>query len=329
MQLPSVMKRKKRFENEMNRLSRPKTERWATASEAKAEMRQSRLGETGLHSTAQLASTSLLQQQPQTPQLQQQQQLAATAAISQPSIASILPPTHAGPFPLEPTPLDVSAADRELLASQFAEAGEALYCIATVHKVGERSKRSERTLAVGEHRLIVLKPKKKGLLGGGNERSRQRVIFWHELFSCAGSADRNGMLRICFIPQQGRSSALPSLFLAKLAKISGYTAESMWQLLLEFKSPAVENTLLYCMRRAFEGVWRALGTLDDDRAPQLAAPRGSYSSRARYGRLLCATRRQQRVRRRAAVEATASMAAAAAFRAAARIMAAPSAAAAL
>ena len=60
MQLPSVMKRKKRFENEMHRLSRPKTERWATASEAKAEMRQSRLGETGLHSTAQLASTSLL-----------------------------------------------------------------------------------------------------------------------------------------------------------------------------------------------------------------------------------------------------------------------------
>ena len=97
-------------------------------------------------------------------------------------------------------------------------------------------------------------------------------MFWHELLSCAGSADRNGMLRICFIPQQGRSSALPSLFLAKLAKISGYTAESMWQLLLEFKSPAVENTLLYCMRRAFEGVWRALGTLDDDRAPQLAAP---------------------------------------------------------
>ena len=50
------------------------------------------------------------------------------------------------------------------------------------------------------------------------------------------------MLRVCFVPQQGRSSALPSLFLAKLAKISGYAAEAMWQLLLEFQSPAVLTT---------------------------------------------------------------------------------------
>ena len=69
-----------------------------------------------------------------------------------------------------------------------------------------------------------------------------------------------------------RSSALPSLFLAKLARISGYSSEAMWQLLLEIQSPTVMAMLLYCMRRAFEGIWRALGTLEDDRAPQLSAP---------------------------------------------------------
>ena len=46
-----------------------------------------------------------------------------------------------------------------------------LYCIATVYKVGEQ--RSERTLAVGEHRLIYLKPKKnsKGLLASRTRAS--------------------------------------------------------------------------------------------------------------------------------------------------------------
>ena len=210
---------------------------------------------------------------------------AAATSVSPPLMPSapsvgmaLLPQSYSGPFPLEPTPLDVAAADRELLASQFAEAGEVLYCIATVYKVGERGKRSERTLAVGEHRLIYLKPKKKGSsyslasAHSGNERSRQRMLFWHELLSCAGSADERNQLRLCFIPQQGRSMALPSLFLAKLAKLSGYGAEQMWQLLLEFKSPAVLTTLLYSMRRAFEGIWRALGSLSDERAPQLAAP---------------------------------------------------------
>ena len=62
--------------------------------------------------------------------------------------------------------------------AQFAEAGEALYCIATVHKLSERQKRTERILAVGEHRLLVLKPKRKGLLASatGAERSRQRML---------------------------------------------------------------------------------------------------------------------------------------------------------
>ena len=47
------------------------------------------------------------------------------------------------------------------------------------------------------------------------------TLFWHELLSCAGSAEDRSLMRLCFIPQQGRSSALPPLFLARLAKMSG------------------------------------------------------------------------------------------------------------
>ena len=230
MQLPAVLRRKNHFEQQMQRLWRP-NERPVAASQAPAGagepagvVAEAAPAEVNGATTTQLGATGLAATSAQ----------LALGATAGPSVLAMLPPSHSGPFPLEPTPLDVSAADRELLASQFAEAGETLYCIACVHKVGERAKRSERTLAVGEHRLLVLKPKKKGFLASAaGERSRQRTMFWHELLSAAGSADDRGMLRICFIPQQGRSSSLPSLFLAKLAKISGYAAEAMWQLLLE------------------------------------------------------------------------------------------------
>eukprot|EP00900_Chrysochromulina_parva_P010897 jgi/Chrpa1/19809/Chrysochromulina_OHIO_Genome00007009-RA len=153
----------------------------------------------------------------------------------------------------------------------FADAGETLYCIACVYKLGERQKQSPRTLAIGEHKLLVLKPRKKGLLGATEgTKARQRTLYWHELLSCASSADGSSQMRLCFIPQQGRSSALPPLFLARLARVSGqFPAEAMWELMLVVKSPATMYTLLYCMRRAFEGIWRSLGAPDDELAYHL------------------------------------------------------------
>ena len=249
MALPAVAQRRTRFESEMQRLWRP-SERApaapppppsaehpplpppsaAAASAASATAAAAPLPDAGMGSamgaalsvdvpggggepTAVDGALGVTTPTPLPPTPMQR------AAMSNFSVASLLPSSHAGPFPLEPTPLDVSVADRETLASQFAEARETMYCIAAVRKVGERSKRSERTLAIGEHRLIVLKPRKRGLLAStGVERSRQRVMFWHELLSCAGSAGDRDMLRICFIPQHGRYSALPSLFLAKLVR---------------------------------------------------------------------------------------------------------------
>jgi hypothetical protein len=203
---------------------------------------------------------------------------AAAASDAAAAVAALLPSSHAAPWPLEPTPLDVTPADRELLAAQFADAGETLYCIACVYKLGERQKQSPRTLAIGEHKLLVLKPRKKGLLGATEgTKARQRTLYWHELLSCASSADGSSQMRLCFIPQQGRSSALPPLFLARLARVSGqFPAEAMWELMLVVKSPATMYTLLYCMRRAFEGIWRSLGAPDDERAPQLLAPQWQH-----------------------------------------------------
>ena len=75
----------------------------------------------------------------------------------------------------------------------------------------QAGRRTERLLAVGEHRLLVLSPKKKlslamgiGGSGGatvGGSRLQWRVCFWHELLSCAGSADDPCRLRLCFVPQ--------------------------------------------------------------------------------------------------------------------------------
>ena len=41
-------------------------------------------------------------------------------------------------WPLEPTPLDVPAAERETLAGYFAETGERMLCVCAVQKVGEK-----------------------------------------------------------------------------------------------------------------------------------------------------------------------------------------------
>ena len=158
-------------------------------------------------------------------------------------------------WPLEPTPLDVPAAERETLAGYFAETGERMLCVCAVQKSAvtpirasnprrshtrvnpqrdgghphplhishgprlptqptQAGRRTERLLAAGEHRLLVLSPKKKlslamgiGGSGGatvGGSRLQWRVCFWHELLSCAGSADDPCRLRLCFVPQTAR-----------------------------------------------------------------------------------------------------------------------------
>ncbi len=75
----------------------------------------------------------------------------------------------------------------------------------------------------------MLKPRKKGLLGATEgTKARQRTLYWHELLSYASSANGSSQMRLCFIPQQGRSSALPPLFLARLARVSGqFPAKAM------------------------------------------------------------------------------------------------------
>ena len=47
-------------------------------------------------------------------------------------------------WPLEPTPLDVPAAERETLAGYFAETGERMLCVCAVQKVGEKVTRPAR-----------------------------------------------------------------------------------------------------------------------------------------------------------------------------------------
>ena len=111
----------------------------------------------------------------------------------------------------------------------------------------QAGRRTERLLAVGEHRLLVLSPKKKlslamgiGGSGGatvGGSRLQWRVCFWHELLSCAGSADDPCRLRLCFVPQTARSAALPPLFAARLAGLPSQPVahDEIWQLLLEVR----------------------------------------------------------------------------------------------
>ena len=88
---------------------------------------------------------------------------------------------------------------------------------------------------MGLHRLLVLSTKKKPLLSIG--ASRLRVCFWHELLSCAGSADDPCRLRLCFVPQTARSAALPPLFAARLAGLPSQPVahDEIWQLLLEVR----------------------------------------------------------------------------------------------
>ena len=68
----------------------------------------------------------------------------------------------------------------------------------------------------------------------------------------------------------GAHDGSPSLFLAKLAELparcrADVAAAARGQICRG------AHPLLYSMRRAFEGVWRAFA-LDDEKAPQLAAP---------------------------------------------------------
>ena len=103
--------------------------------------------DTVLHSS----EVAALPPQPALEQLASTTDLRTTA--STPSIA--LPTSPAAQFPLEPTPLDVPPSERELLAATFAEAGEQLLCVAAVTKLGDRSKRSDRIIAVGTYRCVL------------------------------------------------------------------------------------------------------------------------------------------------------------------------------
>ena len=71
----------------------------------------------------------------------------------------------------------------------------------------------------------------------GGSRLQWRVCFWHELLSCAGSADDPCRLRLCFVPQTARSAALPPLFAARLAGLPSQPVahDEIWQLLLEVR----------------------------------------------------------------------------------------------
>ena len=107
----------------------------------------------------------------------------------------------------------------------------------------------------------------------GGSRLQWRVCFWHELLSCAGSADDPCRLRVFFVPKRARSAALPPLFAARLAGLPSQPVahDEIWQLLLEVRAPATLTQLLYAMRVAYEGVWRALP------APQSATPQVTTS----------------------------------------------------
>ena len=120
----------------------------------------------------------------------------------------------------------------------------------------------------------MLSPKKRSNYGMTmSSAPRLRICFWHELLSVAGSEEDPLRMRICFVPQSQKTASLPQLFLARLSDHAQQVpAEAMWQVLLEAKSGATLNTIIYCMRRAFETVWRALGRTEEGRAPQLAAP---------------------------------------------------------
>lgn len=85
--------------------------------------------------------------------------------------------------------------------------------------------------------MLVLSPKKKSNYSMHISSSpRLRSFFWHQLLSVAGSSQPSeaNRLRLCFLPQQGKSSALPSLFQARLSnQTAQWTAEAMWQVLLD------------------------------------------------------------------------------------------------
>ena len=108
----------------------------------------------------------------------------------------------------------------------------------------------------------------------GGSRLQWRVCFWHELLSCAGSADDPCRLRLCFVPQTARSAALPPLFAARLAGLPSQPVahDEIWQLLLEVRAPATLTQLLYAMRVAYEGVWRALPAAPQSATPQWQLP---------------------------------------------------------
>jgi serine/threonine protein kinase len=291
LELPVVRTRIARFESEMrslatalppsNRIASANGSSTPTTAAAAAPQAATLHGQLNLArapttdvavSSAPSPAIALQSQPPPPPSLDP---LAATSELRATSTGGgtggvSLPSGPAANFPFEPTPLDVPPSERELLAATFAEAGEPLLCVAAVTKLGERSKRSERILAVGAYRLLVLSPKKQRVTM--STAPRLRICFWHELLSIAGSAEDPQRIRICFVPQSQKPTALPQLFQARL---SGHAqqvpAEAMWQVMLEARSAATLNILIYCMRRAFETVWRSLGPTEDGRAPQLAA----------------------------------------------------------
>lgn len=127
---------------------------------------------------------------------------------------------------------------------------------------------------VGAYRLIVFSPRKKSnySLSSG---PRLRTCFWHELLSVAGSSDdaEGNRLRLCFVLVAQKTGALPLLFHEKLScHAQQVPSDAMWQIMVEARSSATLCTLLYCMRRGFETVWRAVGRPNAERASQLAAP---------------------------------------------------------
>ena len=255
--LPVVRSRITRFENEMRRLWPMGGGGSGAPTPTQPDLNgDARAGAAVDAACAAAASFSL------PPELAQRAPGATAAGTSPPPAnGSMALPVAAGSvsWPLEPTPLEVSAAERELVAAAFAEADEPLLCLCAVQRVNEvccccaqravvvssqlllcpascccaqRKKGGERVLGVGTHRLLVLSPKRRVALVSG--ASRLRVCFWHELLSCSGSADDGTRLRLTFVPQQTRLGALPPLFRARLSGSPQQVHENeMWQLTLE------------------------------------------------------------------------------------------------
>jgi hypothetical protein len=149
LDLPVVSSRITRFENEMRRLWHSPRSQSSSQSSSAPPQRESVTAEHGGAAASVTADASSVDAAPAAPA-----PAAAAAAVA-------LPATYAAAsWPLEPTALEVSAAERELVAAAFAEAGEPLLCLCAVQKVQDRTKRGERLLGVGTHRLLVLSPKR-------------------------------------------------------------------------------------------------------------------------------------------------------------------------